>query len=87
MKNCPAINTLDLGYRINYSRRIVGMINMNMHQTTLMIPAFITFSCGISINTQTGEVTIPDGISLSDASKAFWTALHTTFPGMNWNQP
>lgn len=31
--------------------------------------------CGISINTQTGEVTIPDGLSLTDASLAFWDAV------------
>lgn len=64
---------------------------MDMNETVLMAPVVvathITFSPGISIDTRTGEVTIPDGLSLSEASKAFWTALHAAFPHMNWNQP
>lgn len=35
----------------------------------------ITFGGGISVNTRTGEVTIPQGMNLTDASKRFWNAV------------
>jgi hypothetical protein len=35
----------------------------------------MTFLCGIKINLETGEVTIPEGMSLSEASRAFWEAV------------
>lgn len=48
-------------------------------------PVTITFpGCGIAVNTKTGEVTIPDGLSMSAASRAFWDGLHDAFPGMAW---
>jgi hypothetical protein len=31
--------------------------------------------CGIVINMQTGEVTIPEGLSLTEASRAFWETV------------
>jgi hypothetical protein len=30
---------------------------------------------GIVIDTETGEVTIPEGLALTDAAKAFWAAV------------
>jgi hypothetical protein len=69
------------------------MVNMSMNEPetvfmkSVFVATHITFSSGISIDTRTGEVTIPDGMSLSDASKAFWVALHITFPSMEWNRP
>jgi len=39
--------------------------------------------CGIAINMATGEVTIPDGLDLTAASRAFWEELgryHTVEP-------
>lgn len=43
----------------------------------------LTFGgCGISIDTATGEVTIPDGLALSEASRAFWLDLKNGFPGL-----
>lgn len=43
-------------------------------------PTGITFSPGIFIDGKTGKVTIPDGLSLDDASRAFWVAVETMFP-------
>jgi hypothetical protein len=42
------------------------------------------YPSGISINTRTGEVTIPEGLPMSAASKAFWNGLHDAFPTMEW---
>jgi hypothetical protein len=37
---------------------------------------YLTFgSCGIQINLETGEVTIPEGLSLTEASREFWEAV------------
>ena len=35
---------------------------------------------GIKINMQTGEVTIPDGLNLTDAAKEFWKMVGLVFP-------
>ncbi len=43
-------------------------------------PKGITFSPGITIDAQTGNVTIPEGLSLDEASRAFWTAVQSVFP-------
>jgi hypothetical protein len=43
-------------------------------------PTGITFSPGIFIDNKTGKVTIPDGLSLDDASTAFWKAVEAYFP-------
>lgn len=40
-------------------------------------PTHLTISCGISINLETGEVTIPEGLDLTEASRAFWDAVRT----------
>jgi hypothetical protein len=37
---------------------------------------YLTLSpCGIRIDMRSGEVEIPDGLSLTDASRAFWEAV------------
>lgn len=37
---------------------------------------WLTFMpCGLRINLKTGEVVIPDGLSLDEASLAFWQGL------------
>jgi hypothetical protein len=36
---------------------------------------WLCFECGIRINVQTGEVEIPDGLALDDASRAFWEGI------------
>jgi hypothetical protein len=43
-------------------------------QTISLQPTYwLTFgSSGISINCATGEVTIPEGLELTDAARAFW---------------
>jgi hypothetical protein len=49
----------------------------------LTAPTALTLgSCGISINLETGEVTIPEGLTLTEASRAFWEAVsHIARPG------
>lgn len=43
----------------------------------------ITFGgSGIAVNAVTGEVTIPEGLALSDASRLFWLDLKRAFPGL-----
>lgn len=42
---------------------------------------WLTFGCGIRINTATGEVVIPDGMKLSAAAREFWTAVQMMAPG------
>ena len=43
---------------------------------------FLTLkSSGISISMKTGRVTIPEGLSLDDASREFWDAVQIVFPG------
>ena len=38
---------------------------------------WLTFMpCGLKINLKTGEVEIPEGLSLDDASRAFWEGLN-----------
>lgn len=37
--------------------------------------SWLTFGSGISINTQTGEVKIPEGLDISEAARQFWFAL------------
>jgi hypothetical protein len=42
----------------------------------------MTFLCGIKIDLETGEVTIPEGMSLTEASRAFWEAVGNRYrPG------
>ena len=37
---------------------------------------WLTFNpCGVRINMETGEVVIPDCLSLTDAARAFWDAV------------
>lgn len=48
----------------------------------MILPIFnsITLTkCGITINTDTGEVSIPETLSLSEASREFWVALSENF--------
>jgi len=40
----------------------------------------ITFSPGITINTVTGEVTIPKNVAIPEAARAFWVAVAKAFP-------
>jgi len=43
---------------------------------------FLTLKqCGIAISMKTGRVTIPEGLSLDDASREFWDAVQSLFPG------
>lgn len=42
----------------------------------------ITFAPGITIDGKTGNVTIPEGLSLDDASRAFWDAVVLVFPAL-----
>ena len=37
----------------------------------------LNFGGGISVNIDTGEVSVPEGMTLSDAAKAFWNAVAT----------
>lgn len=41
---------------------------------------WLIFSSGISINPITGEVKIPDGLSLDDASRSFWESVKRLGP-------
>jgi hypothetical protein len=44
---------------------------------------WITFNpCGLQINMKTGEVVIPEGLSLDEASLAFWEGVRRAFPGV-----
>lgn len=45
-------------------------------------PINITFAPGITIDGKTGNVTIPEGLSLDDASRAFWDAVVLVFPAL-----
>ena len=40
------------------------------------------FACGIVVNCQTGEVTIPPDLKLTDASRKFWLGLAQGFTGV-----
>jgi hypothetical protein len=38
--------------------------------------SWLTFNpCGVRVNLKTGEVVIPEGITLDEASRAFWEGL------------
>ena len=37
-------------------------------------------TCTISINADTGKVTLADGLTLDDASRLFWEAVENMFP-------
>jgi hypothetical protein len=51
------------------------------------VASTITFGpSGISINVETGEVTIPEGLSVSDAARSFWQTLHDVYPNMAWRK-
>ncbi len=43
-------------------------------------PTGIIISPGIAISTETGKVTLPEGMTLDEASKAFWKAVEAYFP-------
>lgn len=51
----------------------------NAHPT-LAVTDWLTFSCGLRINVATGEVVIPDGLTLPEASRAFWEGLSLYAP-------
>ncbi len=38
------------------------------------------FQCGLVINPNTGEVKIPKGLKLDEASLGFWTGLESAYP-------
>lgn len=40
----------------------------------------LTFGSGISINMATGDVTIPEGLTIDDASRQFWEAVGRNLP-------
>lgn len=44
-------------------------------QTLKPSPVMTFMPSGIRIDIETGEVTIPDGLSLTEAAKAFWAAV------------
>ena len=41
---------------------------------------WLTFSCGLRVNMATGEVVIPEGLALDEASRAFWENLARYHP-------
>jgi hypothetical protein len=42
---------------------------------------WVTFMpCGLRINMRTGEVVIPEDLTLDDASREFWQGLQQAFP-------
>jgi hypothetical protein len=55
---------------LNYFQPMTGVTIQQIKPSQIM-----TFLCGIKINLETGEVTIPEGMSLSEASRAFWEAV------------
>jgi hypothetical protein len=64
--------------------------NYEMHVIRTNDEAFnwLTFSSsGLRINLRTGEVVIPEGLSLDDASRAFWEGLRAAFPGVAQSGP
>ena len=46
----------------------------------LTLTSWLSFACGLRINVATGEVVIPEGLALDDASRAFWDALARYHP-------
>jgi len=42
-------------------------------------PRWLSFPCGLRINMDTGEVDIPPGLTLDEASRAFWEGLGRLF--------
>jgi hypothetical protein len=53
------------------------LLSASCIQISNVVPAgWLSFpACGLRINMETGEVVIPEGLSLDDASRAFWTGL------------
>jgi len=42
-------------------------------------PRYLSFPCGLRINMDTGAVEIPDGLTIDEASRAFWEGLGRLF--------
>lgn len=56
-------------------------IGMSIAGTTPPKATGITFTrSGISMNMETGEVTIPDALPLTDAARAFWDEVRRLGP-------
>ena len=64
---------------LNYFQPMTGLTFQAVKPTQSQ---FMTFLCGIKIDLETGEVTIPEGMSLTEASLAFWEAVGNRYrPG------
>jgi hypothetical protein len=60
-----------IGDNLNYVQPLTGLTLQVVKPT----PCYLTLSCGIRIDYETGEVIIPEGLALSDAAQAFWAAV------------
>lgn len=68
-----------IGDNLNYFQPITGV---TFQAVKPMQSPFMTFLCGIKIDLESGEVTIPEGLSLTEASRAFWEAVSSRYrPG------
>lgn len=45
-------------------------------------PTYLTFQCGIQVNCKTGEVKLPDGMKIDEASRKFWIGMAEAYPGV-----
>jgi hypothetical protein len=51
------------------------------HITAAPVVDWLTFAAsGLRINMRTGEVVIPEGLSLDEASRAYWEGLSKAHP-------
>jgi hypothetical protein len=56
-------------------------VNTSIQLADLEAMSWLTFAtCGLRINMRTGEVVIPEGLSLDEASRAFWEGLSRVYP-------
>jgi hypothetical protein len=61
--------------RINHVTYPENQIEMQPFQS-------LTFKSGISINCKTGEVILPDNLTLSESAKQFWKDVEASFPNL-----
>jgi hypothetical protein len=63
---------------LNYFQPVTGLTIQQIKPS----PILTLGACGIKIDLETGEVTIPEGMSLTEASQAFWDAVGNRYrPG------
>lgn len=48
--------------------------------TTSSVSYAMSFSCGLIINTETGEVTIPKDMKMDEAAREFWKQIEMAYP-------